>query len=108
MFEIKPRNKYLVIEMVKEDEKVGSGILFAPGNALEKQHKVGRVVAVAECEEAEKIHPGDTILYDAIGAVTHRIGNQSFTTVKVLNVLGVIVKKEEADGLTKAIVEGHG
>ena len=109
MFELKPMNKYLVIAPHKADEKVGSaGIIFAPGNALEKQHKLGRLVAIAECEEAKGLEVGMTVLYDTVGSVDHRVGNQMFTTVRVLNVLGIVLTKQDGtDELTKTIVEGH-
>lgn len=96
MFELKPMNKYLVIAPHKADEKVGTaGIIFAPGNALEKQHKLGRIVALAECDEAKGLDVGMTVLYDTVGSVDHRVGNQMFTTVKVLNVLGIVSEKAE-------------
>lgn len=97
MFELKPMNKYLVIAPHKADEKVGTaGIIFAPGNALEKQHKLGRIAAIAECDEAKGLDVGMTVLYDTVGSVEHRVGNQMFTTVKVLNILGIVVEKEQA------------
>lgn len=107
MVELKPMNKYIVIKPMAADEKVGGGILYAPGNALERQHKTGTVVAIAACEEAGDLKVGDVVLYDSIGSVEHRIGNQMFTTVKVLNVLAVVRNKPE-DELNKAIVETHG
>ncbi len=90
MVELKPMNKYLVIKAIKEDEKVGGGLLYAPANALEKQHKTGKIVAIAPCEEAKDLHTGDIVLYDSIGSVDHRIGNQMFTTVRVLNVIAIV------------------
>lgn len=94
-FELLPKNKHIVVENVKTDEKVGSGILYAPGN-ITNVYKVARVVAVHQCPESEGINPGDSVLYDSIGAVDHRVGNQTITTVKVLNVIGVIREKEGA------------
>jgi len=107
MVELKPMNKHIVIQAIKQDEKVGGGLLYAPSNALERQHKTGKVLAIAPCEEAGDLKVGDLVLYDSIGAVDHRVGNQGFTTVRVLNVIAVI--KEAADEtLNKAIVETHG
>jgi co-chaperonin GroES (HSP10) len=88
--ELKPMNKYLVIKAIKEDEKVGGGLLYAPGSALEKQHKTGKIVAIAPCDEAKDLNEGDVVLYDSIGSVDHRVGNQMFTTVKVLNVIAIV------------------
>jgi co-chaperonin GroES (HSP10) len=87
---LKPMNKYLVIKAIKEDEKVGGGLLYAPGSALEKQHKTGKIVAIAPCDEAKDLNEGDVVLYDSIGSVDHRVGNQMFTTVKVLNVIAIV------------------
>jgi co-chaperonin GroES (HSP10) len=91
--ELKPMNKYLVIKAIKEDEKVGGGLLYAPGSALEK-HKTGKIVAIAPCDEAKDLHTGDIVLYDSIGSVDHRIGNQMFTTVKVLNIIAIVKEVE--------------
>ncbi len=107
MVELKPMNKNIVIQALKQDERIGSGILIAPGNALERQHKTGRVLAIAPCEEAGDLKVGDLVLYDSIGAVDHRVGNQGFTTVRVLNVIAVI-KEAPDETLNKAIVETHG
>lgn len=91
MFYLVPMNKYLVLDPIKEDEKVGKeGIIIAPGNALEKQFRLARIAAKDNCDEANGLEVGDTVLYDHIGAVTHRVGKQSFTTVRALNVLAVV------------------
>lgn len=91
MFYLVPMNKYLVIEPVEADERVGKeGIIIAPGNALEKQFRLARIAAKDDCDEAKGLNVGDMVLYDHIGAVTHRVGKQGFTTVKVLNVLAVV------------------
>lgn len=88
MIELKPLNKYLVIDAIKEDQKIGS--LYIPGNSLEKQYRLAKVIAKDDCEEAKSIDVGDTVLYDAIGMVTHRINDKSYSTVKALNVIGVV------------------
>jgi co-chaperonin GroES (HSP10) len=114
MVELKPMNKHIVIQAIKQDEKVGGGLLYAPSNALEKQHKTGKVLAIASCDEAADLKVGDLVLYDSIGSVDHRVGNQMFTTVKVMNVLAVIkdvvVQKfvEVPDPFEAAIVKDHG
>lgn len=92
MFELKPMNKYIVIDPLKEDERVGKeGLIIAPSNALEKQHRMARVVAKDEtCDETKNINVGDIVFYDHIGAVQGRVGNKGFTIVKVLNVLAVV------------------
>lgn len=108
MFELNPTNKWVVIDPLKEDEKVGSlGIIIAPSNALQKQHKLARVVAKDDCEEAKKFEVGDLVFYDVIGSVEGRVGNKGFTIVKALNIMAVVKYKTE-DGLARAIVETHG
>lgn len=95
MFEIKPLNKWVVIDPLKEDEKVGKeGLIIAPGNALQKQHRMARVVAKDNSKEAEDFEVGDVVFYDRIGEVEIRVGNQMFTTVKALNIMGTVTKKE--------------
>lgn len=90
-FELVPMNKYVVIKPRAEDEKVGrEGLIYRPASALEKQHRMGEVIAFDECDEARKLHVGATVIYDAIGSVEHRVGNDMLTTVKVLNVIAVV------------------
>lgn len=97
MIELKPMNKHIVIQAVKSDEKVGGGLLYAPGNALERQHKTGKVLAIAACDEAGDLKVGDLVLYDSVGSVEHRVGNQMFTTVRVLNVIAVVQDKSQEE-----------
>lgn len=94
MYELKPLNKYAVIKPQAEDEKVGSGLLYRPGSALEKQHRMGTIVSFAPCDEAAHLQNGDTVIYDSIGSVEHRVGNQMLTTVKVLNIIATVHKAE--------------
>ena len=83
MFELKPMNKWVVIDPLKEDEKVGElGLIIAPGNALAKQHRMARVIAKDDCDESKGFWVGDMVLYDVIGSVETRIGNKIFTVVK--------------------------
>ena len=89
-FAPKPKNKHLTVKAVAKSEKVGAeGLIYAPGNMQEGQYRQGTVTAVAECEEAETedIQVGDVILYDGYGAVDHRVGNTTVTTVPIRNVL---------------------
>jgi co-chaperonin GroES (HSP10) len=95
MFELKPMNKYLVIDPVKDDERVGKeGILIAPGNALAKQHRTARIVAKDDCDEAKHLSVGDLVFYDHIGAVEGRVGMQGFTIIKAIAVLAVVKQRE--------------
>lgn len=87
-----PRNKYIIIEPLKEDEKIGS--IYVPGNALEKQHRLAKVVAKDDCAESASIDVGDLVFYDHIGAVTGRVGNKVFTAVKAINVVCIIKEQQ--------------
>ncbi len=95
MFELKPMNKHIIIDPVAEDEKVAGGLLYRPSNSLEKQHRMAKVLAVSQCDELGDLKVGDRVLYDAIGSVSHRVGNQSFTSVRVLNVIAIVTEKVE-------------
>lgn len=108
MFVLEPQNKWLVIAPLAEDEKVGTaGIIIAPGNARERQHRLARIVAKDDCEEAKNMVVGDLVFYDRIGEVEGRVGNQGFSVVSAKNVLIVIKDKIETDPLAQAIVETH-
>jgi co-chaperonin GroES (HSP10) len=97
MFELKPANKWVVIDPVKEDERVGKeGLIIAPGNALQKQHKMARIVAKDDCDEAKNFKVGDMVFYDVIGSVEGRVGNQGFTMVRALNIMAVVAEKTVA------------
>jgi co-chaperonin GroES (HSP10) len=109
MFELKPTNKWVVIDPVKEDERVGKeGIIIAPSNALAKQHRLARIVAKDDCDEAKSFSVGDLVFYDVIGAVEGRVGNQGFTMVSARNIMAVVRRKEQTEQFAKAIVETHG
>ena len=95
MFELKPMNKHIIIDPIAEDEKIAGGLLYRPGSALGQQHRMATVVAVSKCEELGDIRVGDRVLYDTIGSISHRVGNQSFTSVKVLNVIAIVSEKIE-------------
>lgn len=87
MFTMKPMNKHVVIKPIDEANKVGS--LFIPGSSS-NQYRLGLIEALADCDEAKGLNVGDTVLYDTIGCVAHRVGNQTITTMKVMNIVGVI------------------
>jgi co-chaperonin GroES (HSP10) len=109
MFELRPTNKWVVIDPVKEDERVGKeGIIIAPSNALAKQHRLAQIVAKDDCDEARSFSVGDLVFYDVIGAVEGRVGNQSFTMVSARNIMAVIRQKEQAERSTDVIAETRG
>lgn len=87
---MKPKNKHLTVTAVAQSEKVGS--LYVPTAAQEKQYRQGTVTGVAKCDEAEAedIWVGDVVLYDSYGAVDHRIGDTTVTTVPLKNVIATL------------------
>lgn len=87
--ELKPMNKHVVLQDLEEDGKLGEGILFAVGNSS-KQYKSAIVLDFAACDEAKGLSKGCHVLYDTVGAVTHTVKGQKFTTVKVLNIIAMI------------------
>lgn len=91
-----PKNKYAWIRVIDEDQKVAGGLLYAPGN-VDKQYRLAEVLGIdSDCQESKGVSVGDKILYDALGAVSHRMGNSTYTTVKVVNILAVIETSEDA------------
>lgn len=94
MLKLIPKNKYAWIRPIDEDQKVGA--LYVPGN-VSNSYRLAEVLSIDEdCPEAKGISVGDRVLYDTIGSVAHRIGNSTYTTVKVLNFLAVVKQAEES------------
>lgn len=91
MFELEPKNEWIIIHPLSEDERVGNeGLIIAPGNARERQHRLAKVVAVdTASEKCKSMNVGDIVFYDRIGEVEGRVGNHGFVTVKAANVLMV-------------------
>ena len=88
MLKLEPKNKYAWIRTIDEDQKVGT--LYVPGN-VSNSYRLAEVLALdSDCPEAKGISVGDRVLYDTIGSVAHRIGNSTYTTVRVLNILAVV------------------
>lgn len=93
MFELKPRNKYAWIKTIDEANRVGS--LYTPGNVT-NQYRLATIVDLdSECAESQGFKPGDVVLCDMIGVVSHRIDTQTIETCLIKNFLGVVVPKEE-------------
>ncbi len=90
-FELKPLNKYIVIEPIDEADKVGS--IYVPGNVT-NSYRMARVIAVSKCDETEGMTAGSKVLYDTLGEIRHRVGNQTFITVKAVNVIGLLKHHE--------------
>lgn len=93
MVDLYPMNKNIVVKNIDEENKTETGIIMSVRN--DKQYRTAIVVSVADCDETKNLKPNDVVLYDTIGAVDHRIGNQMFTTVRALNVVALVVKREE-------------
>lgn len=90
MYEVKPLNKYAVIKNVPDTGKIGS--FFIPHNTT-SSYRLAELVSVADCDEAKSLSPGMMVLYDVLGAVDHRVGSQTFTTVKILNIVMIVTEK---------------
>jgi len=88
-----PMNKYAVIENIDEANKVGS--LFTPSSTT-SPYRLAKLVAIADCPEAAGFAVGDTVLYDVLGAVDHRINNVMVRTVKILNMVMIVRATEDA------------
>ncbi len=94
MFELKLKNEYAWIKPVDEADKVG--MLYVPGNAT-NQYRVAVLLGFdADSAKAKGYEVGQTVLYDTLGAVEHRLNNTMYTTVKMANIVAVLDKKEQA------------
>jgi co-chaperonin GroES (HSP10) len=92
-YTLEPKNKHIVIKAIGNSDKVGT--LYIPSTANHGTYGQAQVIAVASDCDPAPCAVGDTIIYDTIGSVDHRVGNQGFTTVKALNVVAVV--KQEAE-----------
>lgn len=92
MYEIEPLNRYVWIEPITQENKVGS--LFIVSHS-QNSYQLGRVKAFADCDDCRGLTVGCVVLYDSLGQVTHRLGNESLTTVKAVNILGVITTPQQ-------------
>ena len=93
MFELKPMNKYVWIDPITAENKVGE--IFIVSHS-QNSYQLGKIRAVAECDETKGLVPGSVVLYDSLGAMSHRVGNQSMTTVKAMNIVGIVVPVQVA------------
>lgn len=96
MFELKPMNKYVWIDPITAENKVGS--LFIVSHS-QNSYQLGKIRAVSECDETKGLVPGSVVLYDSLGAQSHRLGNQSVTTVKAVNIVGIVSEVAAAGGV---------
>lgn len=91
MYDLIPKNKYAWIKNIDQADKVGS--LYVPGSTT-NQYRMATLLAFDdECSESKGLEVNQTVLYDTIGAVDHRIGNAMYTTVKLLNIIAVVQQK---------------
>jgi co-chaperonin GroES (HSP10) len=88
-YTLEPKNKLLVIKPLESDSKIGA--LFIPSTANHGAYRQAVIVAVADdVEPALKLNPGDRVIYDTIGQIDVRVGNQGFSLVSSKNVQSVI------------------
>ncbi len=90
MYDLQPMNKHVWIEPITAENKVGS--LYVVSHS-QNSYQLGRIKAFAECDETRGLSEGDVVLYDSLGAYSHRLGNQSLTTVKALNIVAIVVER---------------
>jgi len=95
MYELKPMNKYVWLEPITAENKVGS--LFVVSHS-QNSYQLGKIRAVSDCDETKGLEPGSIVLYDSLGAFAHRLGTQSITTVKAVNILGIVSDGEPKSG----------
>lgn len=83
-----PVRQWITVEPF-EVNKVG--MLYAPETAT-AQYRRGRVVDVPAkpTEETEGLTPGDVVVYDAVGAISFRVNNQTFHALKGREVVGIL------------------
>ena len=91
MFELKPMNKYVWLDPITAENKVGS--LYVVSHS-QNSYQLGKIRDISDCDETSGLKPGMTVLYDALGAVNHRVGQQTITTVKAVNIVGVVSEVE--------------
>lgn len=93
---LEPKNKYAWIEPIGSADKVGGGLLYAPGNVT-NQYRLAKLCAFdKDCPEAEGYEVGQTVLYDTLGAVEHTLGPHKVWTVKIMNIVAVVHHQEAA------------
>jgi hypothetical protein len=61
-----------------------------------KQYKLATVEALCSTVDLPGLKVGSTILYDSLGEVSHRVGNQGFSTVKSVNVIAIVSQEENS------------
>ena len=89
MIKLLPKNKHVVIQIIQDDDKVGGGLLFAPSNSV-KQYKLAKVIEYDPSIEMSDLRNGAIILYDSLGEISHRVENNTYTTVKAVNIIAIV------------------
>jgi co-chaperonin GroES (HSP10) len=87
MYELKPMNKHVWLEPITQENKVGT--LYIVSHS-QNSFQLGRIKAFADCDETKGLNVDDVVLYDSLGSYNHRVGNQSLTTVKALNIVAIV------------------
>lgn len=100
MYRLRPQNKYVWIEPITAENKIGS--LYVVSHS-QNSYLLGKIKAFSHCDETKDLKEGDLVLYDSIGAVGHRLGTQTLTTVKAVNILAVVENEPTADDLTATL-----
>ena len=92
-----PLGEWVVVKPV-EAAPTRNG-LWIPHNAEKEQYLIGTVVekgavlvdaAPLGSDILSRIMPGDMVVYDKVGSVTVRIGNEEHVLVKAREIVGVV------------------
>ena len=85
---IKPLESYVVLTLVKEENKTSSGIILT----TEEKDKpaVGKVLAVGP--KVEGLTVNDQVIYQSYSGTNVKLEGKEFLLIKAENILGIITK----------------
>ena len=83
---LKPLNKYVVLEAIEEEKTTKSGIVIPETADKEKTNK-GRVVAV---NDNSSLKVDDVVFFEKFSDHAVKVDNKEYTIVKEENVLAII------------------
>jgi chaperonin GroES len=92
MFPIKPLNDRLIVQRLKNKQKVGD--LFIPDNAKEKP-QLGQVLATGV--DVKHIHLDSLVMFGKYSGSEIKIDNTEYLIMKEDEVIGIIVDKKLAE-----------
>ena len=84
--EIQPFGERIVIQVIAEEEKVGSLIV---ATSKEKSNK-GKIIAVGD-EVKGNLEVGDTVLFSLGTGTSYTAGNEDYKIINVKDILGKVI-----------------